>query len=82
MCTYENVAFGGSFFALHPPPFRPIYWSRGGVYREKMELRRFFRRVRAGPGTGYTHRRGVSGGLPDVPGGVSAHRLRRGMLEG
>lgn len=36
--------------------------------------------LRAGAGTGHPDRRRVSGGVPDVSGGVSADRLRRGVL--
>ena len=58
-----------------------IYWSRGGIYRATMWRRKLVSGdLRAGAGTGYPDRRRVSGGVPDVSGGVSADRLRRGVL--
>ena len=58
-----------------------IYWSRGGIYRATMWRRKLVSGdLRAGAGTGHPDRRRVSGGVPDVSGGVSADRLRRGVL--
>ena len=58
-----------------------IYWSRGGIYRATMWRRKLVSGdLRAGAGAGHPDRRRVSGGVPDVSGGVSADRLRRGVL--
>ena len=58
-----------------------IYWSRGGIYRATMWRRKLVSGdLRAGAGAGNPDRRRVSGGVPDVSGGVSADRLRRGVL--
>ena len=58
-----------------------ISWSRGGIYRATMWRRKLVSGdLRAGAGTGHPDRRRVSGGVPDVSGGVSADRLRRGVL--
>ena len=58
-----------------------IYWSRGGIYRATMWRRKLVSGyLRAGAGTGHPDRCRVSGGVPDVSGGVSADRLRRGVL--
>ena len=68
--------------AHHARRVRPfIYWSRGGIYRATMWRRKLVSGdLRAGAGTGHPDRRRVSGGVPDVSGGVSADRLRRGVL--
>ena len=58
-----------------------IYWSRGGIYRATMWRRKLVSGdLRAGAGTGHPDRRRVSCGVPDVSGGVSADRLRRGVF--
>ena len=60
-----------------------IYWSRGGIYRATMWRRKLVSwDLRAGAGTGHPDRRRVSGGVPDVSGGVSADRLWDRMHEG